>query len=192
MTCCSPSGAYSTRTTTHTSVSSATAPTATISSGTRTSWGIAQHCFFLGYQDDVARFYAAIDVLLLPSANEGTPVSVIEALAARRPVVATRVGGVPDVVREARTASSRTSATPTPSPRASSSLRATPSAAPRWANEVARVSSSAMPSTGSSTTSTGSTARCSNAPSLAGLPGTHSRPACACPSRWRALTASPP
>jgi glycosyltransferase involved in cell wall biosynthesis len=62
--------------------------------------GIAKRCLFLGYQDDVAAFYGAIDVLLLPSANEGTPVSVIEALAAGRPVVATRVGGVPDIVRD--------------------------------------------------------------------------------------------
>jgi glycosyltransferase involved in cell wall biosynthesis len=38
--------------------------------------------------------------MILPSINEGTPVSAIEALAAGRPVVATRVGGVPDVVRE--------------------------------------------------------------------------------------------
>ena len=37
---------------------------------------------------------------MLPSSNEGTPVSAIEALAAGRPVVATRVGGVPDVVAE--------------------------------------------------------------------------------------------
>ena len=53
---------------------------------------------FLGYQEDVAPFYAAFDALILPSSNEGTPVSAIEALAAGRPVVATRVGGVPDVV----------------------------------------------------------------------------------------------
>ena len=38
--------------------------------------------------------------LLLPSVNEGTPVSAIEALASGTPVVATRVGGVPDVVRD--------------------------------------------------------------------------------------------
>jgi glycosyltransferase involved in cell wall biosynthesis len=62
--------------------------------------GIATHCLFVGYQDDVARYYEAIDVLLLPSVNEGTPVSVIEALAAERPAVATRVGGVPDVIRD--------------------------------------------------------------------------------------------
>ena len=54
---------------------------------------------FLGYQDEVGRFYQAIDALILPSTNEGTPVSVIEALAAERPAVATRVGGIPDVIR---------------------------------------------------------------------------------------------
>lgn len=62
--------------------------------------GVVRRCLFVGYQDDVGRFYEAIDVLLLPSANEGTPVSVIEALAARRPAVATRVGGTSDVVRD--------------------------------------------------------------------------------------------
>jgi glycosyltransferase involved in cell wall biosynthesis len=62
--------------------------------------GIVKSCFFLGYQEDVARYYAAFDALVLPSANEGTPVSAIEALAGGRPVVATRVGGVPDVVRD--------------------------------------------------------------------------------------------
>jgi glycosyltransferase involved in cell wall biosynthesis len=62
--------------------------------------GIMRDTLFLGYQQDVAPLYAAFDALVLPSSNEGTPVSVIEALAARTPVVATRVGGLPDVVRE--------------------------------------------------------------------------------------------
>jgi glycosyltransferase involved in cell wall biosynthesis len=62
--------------------------------------GIVRDCFFLGYQDEVAPFYAALDTLILPSGNEGTPVSAIEALASGCPVVATRVGGVPDVVRD--------------------------------------------------------------------------------------------
>jgi glycosyltransferase involved in cell wall biosynthesis len=62
--------------------------------------GIIRHCFFLGYQEDVAGWYQAFDAMILPSANEGTPVVVIEALAAGCPVVATSVGGVPDVVHE--------------------------------------------------------------------------------------------
>ena len=62
--------------------------------------GLARHVLSLGYQEDVARWYAAFDAFILPSANEGTPVTAIEALAAGRPVVATRVGGVPDVVRD--------------------------------------------------------------------------------------------
>ena len=62
--------------------------------------GIMRETLFLGYQEDVGPLYAAFDALVLPSGNEGTPVSVIEALAAGTPVVATRVGGVPDVVRD--------------------------------------------------------------------------------------------
>ena len=62
--------------------------------------GVIRDTVFLGYQEDVAPLYSAFDALVLPSSNEGTPVSAIEALAAGRPVVATRVGGVPDVVRD--------------------------------------------------------------------------------------------
>ncbi|WP_437282483.1 glycosyltransferase family 4 protein [Sorangium sp. So ce375] len=51
----------------------------------------------------VARHLAATDLLTLPSWAEGTPNVVLEALAAARPVVATRVGGIPDVVTSGRT-----------------------------------------------------------------------------------------
>jgi glycosyltransferase involved in cell wall biosynthesis len=62
--------------------------------------GIMRDCLFVGYQRDVAPYYAFFDALVLPSANEGTPVVAIEALAARLPVVATAVGGVADVVED--------------------------------------------------------------------------------------------
>jgi glycosyltransferase involved in cell wall biosynthesis len=62
--------------------------------------GIARACFFVGYQEDVAGYYRLFDAFLLPSVTEGTPVSAIESLASGTPVVANRVGGVPDVVRD--------------------------------------------------------------------------------------------
>ena len=65
--------------------------------------GLARSCLFLGYQEDVAPWYAVCDAVVLTSASEGTPVTIIEALAAGRPVVATEVGGVPDVVDEGET-----------------------------------------------------------------------------------------
>jgi glycosyltransferase involved in cell wall biosynthesis len=60
--------------------------------------GVARDCRFTGYREDVASAYAGMDVVALTSANEGTPVSVIEAQAAGLPVVSTDVGGVRDVV----------------------------------------------------------------------------------------------
>ena len=53
---------------------------------------------FLGWVDDLPALYGAADVVVLTSRNEGTPAALIEAAAASRPVVATRVGGVADVV----------------------------------------------------------------------------------------------
>ena len=60
--------------------------------------GIEASCHFLGYREDVGAYLAASDAIVLTSANEGTPVTLIEALAAGRPVVSTDVGGVRDVV----------------------------------------------------------------------------------------------
>lgn len=53
---------------------------------------------FTGWQRDPARMFADLDVVCLTSRNEGTPVALIEAMAAGRPFVATRVGGVVDLM----------------------------------------------------------------------------------------------
>ena len=58
---------------------------------------------FVGWVDEVADWYAASDVVALSSDREGTPLALIEAAAAARPVVATAVGGVADVVADGET-----------------------------------------------------------------------------------------
>ena len=62
--------------------------------------GIRDRCHFSGFRNDVGAIYAASDVVALTSANEGTPVTVIEAQAAGKPVVSTDVGGVRDIVTD--------------------------------------------------------------------------------------------
>jgi glycosyltransferase involved in cell wall biosynthesis len=62
--------------------------------------GVASHVRFAGWRQDLANVYGATDVCVLTSRNEGTPVAVIEALAAGLPVVSTDVGGVRDVIDE--------------------------------------------------------------------------------------------
>jgi hypothetical protein len=64
--------------------------------------GLGGRAHFVGFRDDVGAVYAACDVVALTSANEGTPVTLIEALAAGVPVVSTDVGGVADVVADGR------------------------------------------------------------------------------------------
>lgn len=59
---------------------------------------IGKRVHHLGWTDDLPRLYATIDICALASLNEGTPVAVIEAMAAGKPTAATAVGGVPDVV----------------------------------------------------------------------------------------------
>jgi glycosyltransferase involved in cell wall biosynthesis len=60
--------------------------------------GVAGRCRLVGYRQELAAWYAAFDAFCLTSANEGTPVAAIEALAAEVPVVATRAGGTAAVV----------------------------------------------------------------------------------------------
>lgn len=62
--------------------------------------GMAERVHFLGARDDVAEVLAASDVFVLASHWEGNPMSVMEAMAAGLPVVATAVGGVPELVED--------------------------------------------------------------------------------------------
>jgi glycosyltransferase involved in cell wall biosynthesis len=68
----------------------------------RTRLGVDDCVFFHGWRRDMAAVYGDLDVVVNCSRNEGTPVALIEALAAGRPVVATRVGGTPDLLGDGR------------------------------------------------------------------------------------------
>jgi glycosyltransferase involved in cell wall biosynthesis len=61
--------------------------------------GLVDRVLFLGWQTEIEKVYKAIDLLVLTSKNEGTPVAVIEAMASGCPVVAAPVGGVVDLVK---------------------------------------------------------------------------------------------
>ena len=60
--------------------------------------GLSDHVKFRGWVIDVASVYADLDILALTSINEGTPVSVIEAMASSVPVIVTDVGGIKDLM----------------------------------------------------------------------------------------------
>src|SRR5688572_14953487 len=64
--------------------------------------GIADSVVFTGNREDADVAYAGLDVVALTSLNEGTPLSLIEAMAAGRPVISTAVGGVVDLLGEKR------------------------------------------------------------------------------------------
>jgi len=59
---------------------------------------IADHVIFTGFVDNIAEVYSLTDVAVLSSWSEGLPQSLLQAMASGVPVVATRVGGVPEVV----------------------------------------------------------------------------------------------
>jgi glycosyltransferase involved in cell wall biosynthesis len=65
--------------------------------------GVRERVEFMGVLSNPAPAIAAGDAVVLPSRREGLPVVVLEAFALERPVIATRVGGTPDVVRDGDT-----------------------------------------------------------------------------------------
>lgn len=67
------------------------------------SRGLESSVILLGLRKDIPRLVRASDLFLLTSVSEGIPLTLIEAMAARKPVVSTRVGGVGEVVEEGKT-----------------------------------------------------------------------------------------
>ena len=59
---------------------------------------VSEAITFYGWRKNMSAVYTQLDAVVLTSKNEGTPVAIIEAMAASRPVVATAVGGVPDLI----------------------------------------------------------------------------------------------
>lgn len=67
------------------------------------SLGLRNHVSFLGFWQDLRELYADFDIVVLSSFNEGCPISILEAMASEKPIVASAVGGVSDVVSAGRT-----------------------------------------------------------------------------------------
>ncbi len=65
--------------------------------------GIAKNVRFLGFREDIAAFLQTMDIFVLPSLSEGLPLSLLEAMAAGKPAVATNVGGNPEVMLDGET-----------------------------------------------------------------------------------------
>ena len=60
--------------------------------------GIADKVIFTGYRENVLDYYGILDLLVVPSLSEGLPNAVLEAMSFAVPVLATRVGGIPEII----------------------------------------------------------------------------------------------
>ena len=65
--------------------------------------GLGERVHFLGFRRDIAQVIGAMDVFVLPSLKEGLSIAVMEAMALKKPVVCSRIAGLPEVVREGET-----------------------------------------------------------------------------------------
>lgn len=62
--------------------------------------GLADTVFLLGFVPGAARYLTGLDIFVLPSVKEGLPYAILEAMAAGLPIVATRIGGIPDLIAD--------------------------------------------------------------------------------------------
>lgn len=65
-----------------------------------TSLGISSRVCFVGFQQDMPGVYASMDIFVLASRNEGMPLCVLEAMASGKPIVASRVGNLPELLKD--------------------------------------------------------------------------------------------
>ena len=63
-------------------------------------YGLQSNVILAGQQSNMPGIYAAMDIFVLPSLNEGLPMTVLEAMTASKPVIATRVGAIPSVIKD--------------------------------------------------------------------------------------------
>lgn len=66
-------------------------------------WGIADRIHWAGFQQDIELAMSAMDLYVCPSLSESLPLTLLEAMAAARPIIATAVGGVPEIIQNERT-----------------------------------------------------------------------------------------
>jgi glycosyltransferase involved in cell wall biosynthesis len=69
----------------------------------RDNLGLNKHILFLGKRNDVAKLLSIIDIFVLPSISEGMSLTLLEAMAASKAIVATNVGGNPEVISDKKT-----------------------------------------------------------------------------------------
>ena len=65
--------------------------------------GLSERVHFLGLRQDIQAILAMLDVFVLPSLSEGLSMAILEAMMAKKPVIATRVGGNPEIVLDGET-----------------------------------------------------------------------------------------
>ncbi len=62
--------------------------------------GISRYVHFIGFREDIPQILSIIDILVVPSLFEGLPLTILEAMHAGKPIIATRVGGIPEAIKD--------------------------------------------------------------------------------------------
>jgi len=64
---------------------------------------ISQHVHFIGFREDIPQILAVIDILVVPSLFEGLPLTILEAMHTGKAIIASRVGGIPEAIKDGET-----------------------------------------------------------------------------------------